>query len=92
VDGELSRAMMRYWVSFARDGDPNAASGGGDPNVAAGAGEQSDAALPSWPAYEPATDLCLVLDAEIAAAPAPYAEACDLADRLRAARAAQTHR
>ncbi|RPI29939.1 MAG: carboxylesterase family protein, partial [Actinomycetota bacterium] len=62
VDGELSRAMMRYWVSFARDGDPNAASG---------TGEQSDAALPSWPAYDPATDRCLILDAEIEAAPAP---------------------
>ncbi len=23
ADGELSDAMMRYWVSFARDGDPN---------------------------------------------------------------------
>ena len=23
ADGELSEAMMRYWLSFARDGDPN---------------------------------------------------------------------
>ncbi|HSL95851.1 MAG TPA: carboxylesterase family protein, partial [Thermoleophilia bacterium] len=89
VDGELSQAMMRYWVSFARDGDPNAASDDGDPNAASGAGEQSDAVLPSWPAYDPASDRCLILDAEIEAAPAPYAEACDLADRLREARVSQ---
>jgi para-nitrobenzyl esterase len=77
VDGELSQAMMRYWVSFARDGDPNAASGDGDPNAAA---------LPLWPAYDPASDRCLILDAEIEAAPAPYPAACDLADRLRGER------
>ena len=89
VDGELSRAMMRYWVSFARDGDPNAA-GPGDPAASTAgdgtSGGQDDATLPAWPAYDPESDLCLVLDVETEAAPAPYAEACDLADRLRAER------
>jgi len=78
VDGELSQAMMRYWVSFARDGDPNGLVPA-DGNAAAG--ERT-----SWPVYEPSTDLCLFLDADIEAGPAPYAEACDLADRLRAER------
>jgi para-nitrobenzyl esterase len=68
VDGDLSAAMMKYWVSFARDGDPN------------------EPGLPRWPRYDAASDRCLVLDAEIAAAPAPYPKACDLADRLRAER------
>jgi para-nitrobenzyl esterase len=77
VDGELSSAMMRYWVSFARDGDPN----GG----AAGATSYGEG-LPEWPHYEAGTDRCLVLDEVIAAAPAPYARACDLADRLRSQR------
>jgi len=70
VDGELSAAMMRYWISFARDGDPN------------------DEGLAAWPPYDPETDRCLVLDIEIAAAPAPSRAACDLADRLRARRLA----
>ncbi len=89
VDGELSRAMMRYWVSFARDGDPNAPSGDGEPDAGSGDGEPAGEALPLWPAYDPASDLCLVLDAESEAAPAPYPEACDLADRLREARVSQ---
>jgi para-nitrobenzyl esterase len=60
--------MMRYWVSFARDGDPN------------------DDGLPRWPRYDAASDRCLWLDARIRQASAPYARACDLADRLRAQR------
>lgn len=78
VDGELSQAMMRYWVSFAQDGDPDGpvpAEGGAD------APER-----PSWPVYDPSTDLSLFLDSDIEAGPAPYAEACDLADRVRAER------
>ncbi|MBN2203502.1 MAG: carboxylesterase family protein [Thermoleophilia bacterium] len=78
VDGELSQAMMRYWVSFARDGDPNGPVPADGDAVAV---EQ-----PSWPVYDPSADLCLFLDSDIEAGPAPYAEACDLADRLRAER------
>jgi para-nitrobenzyl esterase len=77
VDGELSAAMMRYWVSFARDGDPNGGAMDGD---------TGDPGLPEWPRYDPATDRCLILDVEIEAAPAPYRRACDLADRIRAVR------
>jgi len=77
VDGELSAVMMRYWVSFARDGDPNEGATDVD------AGDTGDAALPEWPLYDAETDRCLVLDAEIQAAPAPYRRACELADRLR---------
>ncbi|MEE4274594.1 MAG: hypothetical protein V2J16_01810, partial [Thermoleophilia bacterium] len=73
--------------------DPNdgvgAAAGTGS-ETASGDDEAADAALPSWPAYDPASDRCLVLDAVIEAAPAPYAEACDLADRLRAERVGET--
>ena len=68
ADGELSDAMMRYWISFARDGNPN------------------EPGLPFWPRCEAGSDRCLVLDATIRAAPAPYARACDLADALRAQR------
>jgi para-nitrobenzyl esterase len=84
ADGELSAAMMTYWVSFARDGDPN-----GDPGGTGGAADGGGTGandLPVWPAYDPTSDRCLVLDAEIRAAPAPYAKACDLADRLRSLR------
>jgi para-nitrobenzyl esterase len=80
VDGELSAAMMRYWVSFARDGDPTGSATGAE------TGDASDTVLPEWPRYEPETDRCLILDTEIEAAPAPYPRACDLADRLRASR------
>lgn len=76
VDGELSAAMMRYWVAFARGGDPNGLSTDADRSPPS----------PFWPPYEPASDRCLVLDTRIRAAPAPYAHACDLADRLRAQR------
>jgi para-nitrobenzyl esterase len=91
VDGELSAAMMRYWVAFATDGDPNGAAEGASAAGASASSDasseaSSDAALPVWPLYDPATDQCLVLDREISAAPAPYRRACDLADRLRAAR------
>lgn len=92
VDGELSAAMMRYWVAFARDGDPNDASRGGygealtdgtpSPSVT------SVPELPEWPRYDPRTDRCLLLDVPIRAAAAPYRTVCDLADRLRARRAA----
>ena len=73
VDGRLSAAMMRYWVSFARTGDPNAATGPGP-------------TLPRWPRYDPSRDRCLLLAGRIRAAAAPFADVCDLADRLRAAR------
>ncbi len=89
ADGELSAAMMRYWVAFAAGGDPNgAAEGANSAGASAPSDASSDAALPVWPLYDPATDQCLVLDREIGAAPAPYRRACDLADRLRAARGA----
>jgi para-nitrobenzyl esterase len=68
ADGALSAAMMEYWVSFARDGDPN------------------EAGLPRWPRYDATSDRCLVLDAEIRSAPAPFRRACDLADQLRVER------
>ncbi len=93
VEGELSAAMMRYWVSFARDGDPNGKGGAGDA-ASAGAGEplaaggDPAAGLPHWPRYDSASGRCLILDAAIRAASAPYRRACDLADRLRAARLA----
>ncbi len=80
VDGRLSRAMMRYWVSFAWDGDPN----GGVPS--GGGGDASGPVPPRWPRYEPASDRCLLLDVPVRAAPAPFAEVCDLADRLSARR------
>jgi len=88
VDGELSAAMMRYWVSFARDGDPNGPvpADGDLQDPAPADGDPNAAGLPPWPAYDPSTDRCLILDAVIEAGPAPYAEACDLADRLRAER------
>lgn len=82
ADGELSRAMMRYWVSFARAGDPNGGVAAGAPEDAAGE------PLPRWPRYDPATDRCLVFDVPVRAAPAPFAAVCDLADRLRARRIA----
>jgi len=83
VDGELSAAMMRYWVAFAARGDPNGAATGTSSAVASASGDET---LPVWPRYDSATDLCLVLDREIRVAPAPYRRARDLADRLRAAR------
>jgi len=76
VDGALSAAMMEYWVSFARDGDPNGTS----------SSDSAGDARPSWPRYDPSSDRCLILDARIRAAPAPYPRACDLADHLRADR------
>jgi para-nitrobenzyl esterase len=78
VDGELSSAMMRYWVAFAASGDPNGVAGGPS---ASGEGK-----LPVWPRYDGDSQGCLFLGDEIRAARAPYRRACDLADRLRAAR------
>jgi para-nitrobenzyl esterase len=63
-DHALSELMADYWVSFARNGNPN-----GD-------------GLPNWPAYDPATDVVQILDANTHSAVHPRKTKLDQLEAL----------
>lgn len=63
-DHALSELMADYWVSFARNGNPN-----GD-------------GLPQWPAYDPATDVVQIIDANVQSAVHPRKAKLDQLEAL----------
>jgi para-nitrobenzyl esterase len=74
TDKTLGQDMLRRWVNFARDGDPNGAPGGTT---------QTD---PAWPKYRTAEDQHLEFGDHIRVQAGLDREPCDLADRAAARR------
>ncbi len=74
ADKTLGQDMLRRWVSFARDGDPNGAPGGT---------ARTD---PAWPKYRTAEDQHLEFSDPIRVQAGLDREPCDLADRAAARR------
>ena len=70
IDRAVSADMMRRWVSFAFDGDPNGP-----------ASSAASTAAPSWPAYRAADDRHLEFGDRPVVGQRLDREACDLADR-----------
>jgi para-nitrobenzyl esterase len=75
-DRDLAQVMSGCWVRFAATGDPN---GPGPP-----AGGR--AGLPRWPAYAAASDEYMQFGDTVEVRAGLYKEACDLLDKVRAAR------
>jgi para-nitrobenzyl esterase len=63
ADRRLADVMTRYWVNFARDGDPNGPGLPAWPAFRAGHGQALDLAIPVHPISAPADPLLATFDA-----------------------------
>ena len=64
ADRQLTTAVQKYWVNFARSGNPNEPPG----------------ELPAWPQWNPDLPQVVVLDDPVQSQPAPDQWLCQLLD------------